>query len=100
MSETLEAKFGLPKEVIFGKRCVMSNQRPSSSVELRHTRDLNHSMLHIDEKRVCGACRFVEIKDQIVWYQQPSRWPSPDRSRSMEVAPGRQGERHARSLKA
>ena len=28
----LEAKFGLPREVRFCARCVISNQRPSSTV--------------------------------------------------------------------
>ena len=32
-----EAKFGLPREVKLCKRCVISNQRPSSAVEYAHT---------------------------------------------------------------
>ena len=30
--DDLETKFGLPKEVKFCNKCVMSNQRPASSV--------------------------------------------------------------------
>lgn len=31
-----KAYFGLPEKVIFCKHCVISNQRPSSSVEFKH----------------------------------------------------------------
>jgi hypothetical protein len=37
MSEKLEAYYGLPQEVKFCKRCVMSNQRPIG-VEFKHTK--------------------------------------------------------------
>ena len=70
MSEQLEAKYGLPEEVIFCKRCVMSNQRPSSGVEFRHTRDRKVRTLHIDRDGVCDACRFAEQKEQIDWEQR------------------------------
>lgn len=70
MPEKLEARFGLPEEVIFCKRCVMSNQRPSSSIEFQHTRNRNHRTLHIDEEGVCEPCRFAEIKEQIDWEQR------------------------------
>lgn len=70
MSEQPEAKYGLPEEVIFCKRCVMSNQRPSSGVEFRHTRDREVSTLHIDREGVCDACRFAEQKERIDWEQR------------------------------
>ena len=28
--------YGLPEKVVFCKKCVMSNQRPSSSIEFKH----------------------------------------------------------------
>ena len=34
-----EAYYGLPRDVRFCKRCVISNQRPNSAVEFQHTRD-------------------------------------------------------------
>ena len=41
MKGKLEVMHGLPEKVVFCKRCVMSNQRPSSSVEFRHTTGKN-----------------------------------------------------------
>jgi N-acetyl sugar amidotransferase len=67
MSEKLEAYYNLPPEVYFCRSCVMSNQRPSSYPEFRHTKDRKTPTLHIDERGVCDACRFAEKKDQIDW---------------------------------
>ena len=36
MKDKLEAYFGLPAEVKFCKKCVISNQRPSSTVEMKN----------------------------------------------------------------
>jgi N-acetyl sugar amidotransferase len=45
----------------------MSNQRPSSYPEFKHTKDRKTPTLHIGEKGICDACRFAEKKDQIEW---------------------------------
>jgi N-acetyl sugar amidotransferase len=45
----------------------MSNQRPSSYPEFRHTRDRITPTLHIDENGVCDACRFNDLKARIDW---------------------------------
>ena len=34
-----EAYYGLPQEVDFCKSCVISNQRPNSTIEQKHTRE-------------------------------------------------------------
>jgi N-acetyl sugar amidotransferase len=67
MSEKLEAFYNLPREVYFCRSCVMSNQRPSSYPEFKHTKDRKTPTLHIDEEGVCDACRFAEKKDQVDW---------------------------------
>ncbi len=65
--EELEVKYGLPREVKFCKRCVMSNQRPGSSVEFKHGPQHKHSTLQFDAEGICGSCRFVELKDRVDW---------------------------------
>ena len=67
MPEPLEARFGLPEDVIFCKRCVMSNQRPTSNPEFQHTRSRKPVTIHIDAEGVCDACRFADEKDKIDW---------------------------------
>lgn len=63
----LEAYYGLPQEVKFCKRCVMSNQRPASTVEFKHTKDSKKVTLNFDEEGICDACRQAEVKENINW---------------------------------
>jgi N-acetyl sugar amidotransferase len=62
-----QAYYGLPEEVRFCERCVMSNQRPTSYPEFRHTPDRDTPTLHIDDEGVCDACRFADVKASIDW---------------------------------
>lgn len=66
----METFFGLPEEVKFCTRCVMSNQRPASAVEFKHTRDSKKVTLNFDENGVCDACRIADIKQSIDWEQR------------------------------
>ena len=67
MAERIEAYYGLPEQVVFCNRCVMSNQRPSSTPEFRNSSDRKIASLNIDEDGVCDACRFAEEKENIDW---------------------------------
>ena len=62
-----EAYYGLPPEVAFCRTCVISNQRPNSAVEFKHTRDSKKSTIHFDADGVCDACRAAEEKKKIDW---------------------------------
>jgi N-acetyl sugar amidotransferase len=66
----MEVKYGLPEKVVFCNRCVMSNQRPSSAVEFKHTLKSKKVTLNIDENGVCDACRVAEQKDRINWAER------------------------------
>ena len=59
----LEAKYGLPTEVRFCARCVISNQRPSSTKEFEHRRESTKTTIRFDDEGVCDACRFAELKE-------------------------------------
>jgi N-acetyl sugar amidotransferase len=61
-SDQLEVKYGLPREVKFCRRCVISNQRPNSAVEYSHTAASKKSTIAFDENGVCDACRVAERK--------------------------------------
>jgi len=69
----LEVKYGLPGEVKFCKRCVISNQRPSSSVEFQHRRDSKKITIHFGEDGICDACRYAELKDAEVDWEERER---------------------------
>lgn len=54
--------FGLPQQVIFCKHCVISNQRPSSTVEFKHVKEEKKSTIGFGDDGVCDACRYQEVK--------------------------------------
>lgn len=63
-----EAFFGLPSKVLFCRHCVISNQRPSSTVEFKHKQDEKKATIGFDDDGVCDACRYQEVKAaQIDW---------------------------------
>lgn len=66
-----KAFFGLPEEVKFCKKCVISNQRPSSSVEFKSTASDKKEVIDFDESGVCSACRYHEVKElNIDWEER------------------------------
>jgi len=67
MTESVKTYFGLPENVVFCQRCVMSNQRPCSYPEFKHTPNRITPTLHIGDDGICDACRFAERKEQINW---------------------------------
>ena len=65
-----EAFYGLPTEVRFCRRCVISNQRPSSVVEFHNRPGQPKPTIAFDAEGVCSACRYVEIKAKIDWSER------------------------------
>ena len=64
----METYFNLPSDVFFCKKCLMSNQRPSSVPEFRHTRNRDGAKyLQFDSDGVCDACQQADTKNSIVW---------------------------------
>ena len=57
-----ETFYGLPQNVAFCKHCVISNQRPNSAVEFKHTRASVKATIRFDDQGVCDACRLGEQK--------------------------------------
>lgn len=63
-------KYGLPLQVSFCRKCVISNQRPNSAVEYRHTSDSKKSVIAFDSDGVCDACRNAERKLEVVDWER------------------------------
>lgn len=63
--------YGLPENVVFCGKCVMSNQRPSSIPEFLHRPDRQGARyLRIGSDGICDACRFAEQKERIDWQKR------------------------------
>ncbi len=62
---------GVPKEVIFCKSCVMSNQRPNSVVEFKNTGKKRKPTIFFNENGICSACEYKIIKEKkIDWIKR------------------------------
>lgn len=68
------ALYGLPNDVCFCAKCVISNQRPNSAVEYNHTKQSKKKTIHFDENAVCDACNFAEKKKSTIdWADRESQ---------------------------
>ncbi len=63
--------FGLPEEVIFCKKCVISNQRPRSTVEFTNSPNDSKSTIEFGTDGICEACRYNDYKNSnIDWLER------------------------------
>lgn len=64
--ENPEVRYGLPASVEYCSQCVISNQRPNSSVEFLHSATDAKATIRFTEG-ICDACVFAEKKKIIDW---------------------------------
>ena len=68
-----KSKYGLPENVVFCNKCVISNQRPGSSVEFKSSDPFNKIGISFEEDGVCSACKFHDEKEKnINWEKRES----------------------------
>lgn len=65
VEEQLEAKYGLPREVTYCKKCVYPNQHPISDNEFAHNIKRTKRTINMEDG-VCDACRFGEMKKNTI----------------------------------
>ena len=58
--------YGLPESVKFCKKCVISNQRPSSVIEFKNKNNSKNG-INLNKDGICEACEYNEIKNKIDW---------------------------------
>jgi len=68
-----KALYGLPDKIMYCKKCVISNQRPNSAVEYRHTKDSKKLTINFDSSGVCDACNFAERKRSVIDWDERDR---------------------------
>jgi len=61
-----EALYGLPTDVSYCKKCVISNQRPNSAVEFNHNSSTKKETIAFNDG-ICDACLYAEQKKSIDW---------------------------------
>ena len=85
---TVDVPYGLPREVKYCTKCIISNQRPlAKKSEFKHDSNSVTETIDFDEAGVCAACRYHEQKmnqidwqgrEKLLWDQLPE--PKPDTS--------------------
>lgn len=71
--ESRPTLYGLPNDIQFCTKCVISNQRPNSAIEFKHTKESRKSTIRIDEEGVCDACRQAERKEREIDWEERQR---------------------------
>lgn len=71
---TEQAKYGLPPEVRFCKKCVISNQRPSSTIEHKSSKDEKKKVIGFSDEGICSACDYHDQKEtDIDWNEREEK---------------------------
>lgn len=74
MTDTaIKTLYGLPEDVVFCKRCLMSNQKPHSVNETTHKADSTKSTMAIGADGLCDACRYSAMKDVGIDWEERER---------------------------
>jgi len=63
---TVVSRFGLPKEIVYCKSCVISNQRPSSTIEFLSESKSSKKGININADGICDACTFQDQKQNVI----------------------------------
>jgi len=61
----LKTLYGLPHKLIFCKKTLISNQRPSSTIEFAHKVHSKKTTLNIDKNGISDTWKYSRIKKQI-----------------------------------
>ena len=64
--------YNLPKKVFFCKKCVNSNQYPTSTIEFKHTKNRKGAnYINFNSAGICDGCVQAEIKNKkINWKKE------------------------------
>ena len=59
----------MPEEVLFCKRCVISNQKPNTIVEYNQGTNKKRDGISFNKDGICSACEYAEEK-KIDWNER------------------------------
>ena len=58
--------YGLPEEVKFCKKCVMSNQKTNSTIEFKNNIEEKKKTINFDDNGFCDGCNFSKKKRKLI----------------------------------
>ncbi len=65
MKNNISPLYGLPKKVVFCKKTLISNQKPTSSIEFNHNLKSKKKTLFIDKNQISDSWKYSRIKKKI-----------------------------------
>ena len=71
--KTIVTKYGLPSNILYCKKCVISNQRPNTTVEFKHTEKSKKKTINFNKDGVCDACIVTEKKNKEIDWEKRER---------------------------
>lgn len=70
----MKPMYGLPQKVKFCKKCVISNQRPSSAIEFKASENDKKQVINFNNRGICSACLYHEQKERdINWIEREKK---------------------------
>ncbi|MAV92553.1 MAG: LPS biosynthesis protein PseA [Candidatus Marinimicrobia bacterium] len=70
----MKPMYGLPQKVKFCKKCVISNQRPSSAIEFKASENDKKQVINFNNRGICSACLYHEQKERdINWIERENK---------------------------
>ena len=66
-------KYGLPNNIKYCEKCVISNQRPNTTVEFKHTEKSKKTTINFNSDGICDACIVTERKNQDIDWKERER---------------------------
>ena len=64
--------YNLPENVIFCKKCVVSNQRPQSTIEFKSSNNQKKG-IKFGKDGICDACKYNDKKKVINWKEREKK---------------------------
>ena len=64
----MTTNYSLPSEVKYCSECVISNQKPITLFETKHSNDEKKKTTFFDKDGVCDACRWSKTEKDLVFY--------------------------------
>lgn len=65
-----DVRYGLPRKIYFCKKCVESNQRPSTTVEFKNKPGAKKEAINFSSDGICSACFVAEEKKNTDWVER------------------------------
>ena len=69
----MKVLYGLPKKILFCKKTLMSNQRPTSAIEFKHQKKTKKKTIDFDKNGISKTWYYSRQKKRINWKRREQK---------------------------